>query len=127
MAAVGARRLLLLGTENADGSVTGVTAGISVPVDCLGWGAVKIYLRGIGNTTVGTVALEEADWGPGEAPFSGTWSQIVTAIATTSFTGGKQLATVVPLSANRFIRVNITAAISSGGSIMASMVMQEAA
>ncbi len=127
MAAIGARRVLLLGTENADGSVAGVTTGVSVPVDCLGFGAVKIYLRSVGNTTVGTIALEEADWGPLEAPFSGTWSQIVTAIATTSFTGGKQLATVVPLSANRFIRVNITATISSGGTLLASMVMQEAA
>ena len=127
MAAIGARRILLLGTENSDGSVTGVTTGISAPIDCLGWGAVKIYLRSVGNTTLGTVALEEADWGPLEQTYSGTWSQIVTAIATTSFTGGKQLATVVPLSANRFIRVNITATITSGGTILASMVMQEAA
>ena len=127
MAAIGARRILLLGTENADGSVTGVTAGISVPIDCLGWGAVKIYLRSVGTTSGGTVALEEADWGPLEAPYSGTWSQIVTAITASTFSAGKQLATIVPLSANRYIRVNITGAITGGGTILASVVMQEAA
>jgi hypothetical protein len=134
VAAIGARRILLLGTEvtydafgNPTYAITGVTAGVSVPVDCLGWGAVKIYLRSIGTTSGGTVAIEEADWGPWEAPYSGTWSQVVTAIAASTFTGGKQLATVVPLSANRFIRVNITGAITGGGTIIASMVMQEAA
>ena len=129
MAAIGARRFLLLGVENADGSVTGVTAttAISVPVDCLGWGATKIFLRSVGTTSGGTIAIEESDWGPLEHTYSGTWSQVVGAINASSFSGGLQLATVVPLSASRYLRVRVATTITGGGAILASLVQQEAA
>jgi hypothetical protein len=114
------RRVLLLGVENADGSVTGVTTGTSQPIFAEGRGLETIFLRSISTTSGGTVIIEEADWGPFEPPYSGTWSQLLSQAAS-GFTGGAQLAYHPPVGSYRYIRVRISSAITGGGSIIASL------
>lgn len=123
---IGYLRTLVLGTEVADGTVTGVTTGTSIPVNCTGYGIVTLYLRSVGTTTGGTIVLEEADWGPLEAPYSGTWSQIGSYTAN-SFTGGVQSANHISNSAYRWLRVRISATITGGGTILAALVAQAGA
>lgn len=119
MSLVTSSRVLLLGVENADGSVTGVASGQSVPLNRENDGVIVIALRSIGTTSGGTVSIEEADWGPLEQVYSGTWSQIAS-IAAASFSGGAQLLTHILDSAFGWVRVRISSPITGGGSIMAS-------
>lgn len=117
---VGSRRILLLGVENADGTVTGVTTGTSQPIQADGRGYITIYLRSVGTTSGGTILTEEADWGPLEGPYSGTWFQDATTAAS-SFTGGAQTAVRLTVGAYAWVRVRISSAITGGGTILASM------
>lgn len=119
MSQVTSTRVPLLGVENQDGSVTGVTTGTSQPIQSFDQGLWTVYLRSIGVTSGGTVLIEEADWGPLEAPYSGTWSQIAS-IAASSFTGSVQIATHITDSSFGWLRVRISSAITGGGTIMAS-------
>lgn len=119
MSQVTSSRVLLLGVENADGSVTGVTTGQSVPLNRELDGVIVIVLRSIGTTSGGAVIIEEADWGPSEPVYSGTWSQIAS-ITAASFTGGAQVFTHIIDSAFGWVRVRISSAITGGGAIMAS-------
>jgi len=111
------RQILLLGTFNSDGTVTGVTTGTSQPIQADGRGLVSIYLRSIGTTSGGTVVIEEADWGPLELPYSGTWSTILSQAAS-GFTGGVQLAVHATIAAFAWYRVRISSTITGGGSIL---------
>lgn len=112
-------RELLLGTENADGSVAGVLIGQSVPLDRSVQGIIGFFMRSLGTTSGGTIVIEEADWGPGEAPYSGTWSAIQT-IAASTFSGGAQLAVHITDSAYGWVRVRISSPITGGGTITAA-------
>ena len=114
------QRVLLLGTENADGTITGVTATqSSKPVPLDGRGKITVYLRSVGTTSGGTVIIEEADWGPLESIYSGTWTQLLSQAAN-GFTGGAQLAYHVPPDVEMgYIRVRISSTITGGGAITA--------
>lgn len=125
-AQVTATRVLLLGVENADGTVTGVTTGTSQPIDMSLHGIVSVYLRSVGTTSGGTILIEEADWGSQEQPYSGTWSQIAS-ISASALTGGAQLAEHIGDSAYRYLRVRISSPITGGGTILASLVSRGAA
>lgn len=120
MSQVTSSRILLLGVENADGSVNGVTSGQSQPIPRDNDGIIVVFLRSLGTTSGGIIIIEEADWGPQESVYSGTWSQIAS-VAASSFTGGAQLAVHVMDSSYGWVRVRISSAITGGGSIMASM------
>ncbi len=129
MAAAAPMRTLLLGTEvtfDAFGTptyaITGVMTGVSQPIDCSLIGLPTFYLRSIGTTTGGTITIEEADWGPWEGVYSGTWFPVVAAVAANSFTGGAQSVVRVADTSFHYIRVRISAAITGGGTIIASMV-----
>lgn len=115
---IAARRILLLGTENADGTVTGVTTGASQPIQANGAGLVTIYLRGVGATTGGTIVIESADWGPLEAPYSGTWGVIFTQAAS-GLNGTAQIPVFITLSAYASYRVRISSTITGGGTVLA--------
>lgn len=119
-------RILLLGTENADSTVVGVTTGTSQPIDMALHGVITIFLRSVGTTSGGTVLIEEADWGAQEMPYNGTWSQIAS-IAASSFTGGAQVAAHISDSSYRWVRVRISSPITGGGSVLASMTSRGAA
>ena len=119
MAHTAPQRKLLLGTENTDGTATGVTTGTSPWVQADASGLVTIYFRSVGTTSGGTVLIEEADWGPFEPPYSGTWSQVQSQAAS-GFTGTAQLAVHVTLSAFAYFRVRISSTITGGGTILVS-------
>lgn len=119
MSQVASSRVLLLGVENADGTVVGVTTGTSQPIPRPDDGVIVVFLRSIGVTSGGIVLIEEADWGPLEPVYSGTWSQIAS-ITAASFTGTAQTAQHIIDSAYGWVRVRISSAITGGGSIMAS-------
>lgn len=112
-------RVLLLGTENADGSVAGVTTGTSIPILRKTDAVPCFFLRSIGATTGGTIIIEEADWGPMEAPYSGTWSQLAS-VAASTFTGTAQSAQKFPDASYSYLRVRIGSPITGGGSVMVS-------
>ncbi len=120
---VGTLRVLLLGTENSDSSVTGVTTGTSIPVKVEGYGLPTVFLRSVGTTSGGTILIEEADWGDREFPYSGTWSQIQS-VAASSFSGTQQVAIHVSFSLVRYLRVRISSTITGGGTILASLAAQ---
>lgn len=120
MSQVTSSRVLLLGVENSDGSVTGVTTGTSVPLNRENDGIIVVYLRSIGTTSGGTIVVEEADYGPLEPPYSGTWSSLAS-IAANTFTGGAQTVFRPTVdSAFGWIRVRISSPITGGGTIIAS-------
>lgn len=112
-------RVLLLGTENAAGTVTGVTAGTSQPISQPADGVRVFYFRSEGVTSGGTILIEEADWGPLTDPYSGTWST-VQSVSASSFTGSAQIAVHITDAAYGFLRVRISSAITGGGSILVS-------
>lgn len=113
-------RVLLLGSENADGTVTGVTAGTSQPIYAANDSGIRsFFFTSVGTTSGGTILIEEADWAEKTGPYSGTWSQIAS-IAASSFTGGAQLAYHVGDSAYAYVRVRISSAITGGGAILAT-------
>lgn len=109
---------MLLGTDTA-GVIAGVTTGISIPISMADCTMLTFYLVSIGTTSGGTIALEEADYdGYTDGVYTGTWSQITTAVTASSFTGGKQFAyhATAP-SLFSYVRANITATITGGGSV----------
>lgn len=119
MSQVTSSRVLLLGVENADGSVTGVTTGQSVPLNRELDGVIVIVLRSVGTTSGGTVLIEEADWGPFEPVYSGLWSQVAS-VSASAFSGTAQSFQHIIDSAFGWVRVRISSAITGGGTIMAS-------
>ena len=116
-------RLWLLGSDSIVGgtlTLTGVTTGTSQPIFYPAHGIIAFYFRSIGTTSGGTVLIEEADWGPNEQPYSGTWSQVASVSAST-FTGGVQLAYHITDTSYRYLRVRISSTITGGGSILVSL------
>jgi len=95
------------------------TAGASQPIDCSQLRHLVFYFTSVGDTTTGNLLIEEADWDPDvDTIYSGTWSQVAT-IATTSFTGGAQIAYHISPNEYAFLRVRVNTAVSSGGTIKA--------
>lgn len=113
-------RILLLGTENADGTVVGVTSGQSRVLEFPSSSYVSIYLTSIGVTSGGTIVIEEADFAPQTVMYGGTWGAIQT-ISASTFTGGAQQPIHIMATPFPYLRVRISSAITGGGSIMASL------
>ncbi len=110
-------RVLLLGTETADGTIAGVTAtGASRPIDRKNDGVLSFYIRGIGTVSTGTLLIEEADFTPSENDYAGTWSQI-TSIALSTVTGGAQVAYHLTDTSYGMVRVRVSVAVTGGGSV----------
>src|SRR2546426_96618 len=119
-------RILLLGTEftvdafgNKTYAIAGVMTGASQPILREVDGLLSFFFRSIGTTSGGTVLIEEADWGPWEAPYSGTWSTLLS-IAASTFTGGAQVAVHLQDASYGYVRVRISSDITGGGSILVS-------
>lgn len=109
--------LVITGTTGAG---TAANPSTSQPIDYKSHGVVTFYLRSIGATTGGTILIEEADWGPNEQPYSGTWSQVAS-IAASSFTGGAELAYHITDSAYGWLRARISSPITGGGTVLISL------
>jgi hypothetical protein len=102
---------------DARGLDAAVTTGTSFQVDASGYRDITFYLQSNGTTSGGTVILEEADFGPTDVPYTGTWSQIASVSAST-FTGSAQLAYhVTAPTAFAFIRARIGSTITGGGTV----------
>ena len=119
------RRVLLLGTDNSDGTITGVTAGTSQPIPSEDFGICTVYLRSVGTTSGGTILIEEADYAKDKQVYSGTWSQIAS-ISASAFTGGAQTAYHVTNAAYGALRVRISSAITGGGTVYITLRAQGA-
>ena len=116
-------RALLLGTDTA-GTYAGVTAiGSSRPIDASSYSLLTFYLTSIGVTSGGTVIIEEADWDPAiDMPYSGTWGALQT-ISASTFTGGATLPVKISPNCYGFVRVRVSATITGGGSVVATLRM----
>ena len=58
MGASGPVEILLLGTDNGDGTFTGVTTGTSLPISVRAASELSFYLESVGTTSGGTVVIE---------------------------------------------------------------------
>lgn len=126
MAAAAPSRVLLLGVENADGSVTGVTGAVASPwIDRQVDGILSFYLRGQGTISGGTLLIEEADWGPNEAPYSGTPSLIAT-VTLSALSGGAQQAYHIVDSSYGRVRVRVSSPVTGGGSVSCALLSRGA-
>lgn len=113
-------RILLLGTENADGTVAGVTTGQSRVLEFPSSSYVTFYLTSIGTTSGGTIVIEEADFAPATVMYNGIWGAIQT-ISASTFTGGQQLPVHIMATPYGYLKIRISSPITGGGSIMASL------
>ncbi len=118
-------RTVLLGTENEDGTVTGVTTGTSMFIDVRDKGILCFVMRSAGTTSGGTVLIEEATWAQNTHPYSGTWSQIQSCSAS-DFTGTAQKFYHIVNAASHYVRVRVSSDITGGGSILSYLLSQSA-
>ena len=97
--------------------LSAVTSGISTYIPGANFNDLTVYVQGTGTTSGGTIAVEEAEWdvlNGGTMP-AGAWSQITT-IAASGLSGGQQ-ALHLPRGSYGAVRVNITGAITGGGTV----------
>lgn len=88
---------------------------LGVPFNASGYPYFTFWIKGTGTTSSGVITLEEADWGPTEGVYAGTWSSITTVNAS-DVSGGKQKAVHITANAH-FYRARISTAIGGGGTI----------
>lgn len=111
----------LLGVQNADGTLTGVTTGTSIALKRWEFANLSIYIQAIGNPGVGTIVIEEAAWDPKtQLQYSGTWSPIQTVDAAALVTDA-QLAVHVTGSCVGYVRVRISADVTVGTVVIMAM------
>lgn len=110
--------LMLLGTANADGTFTGVSADETTSVSIPGGQHRSFALAVIGNGTIasGVLTIEEALWTETQTPYEGTWSAIATVNAA-DVTGGAQKVVHLNPTTLANTRVRISTAIGGGGGI----------
>lgn len=109
----------LLGVVNADGTVTGVTAGTSQPIEVGANDELAFYFESSGTTSGGTVLIEEAS----RRNYSGTWSQ-VQSVSASDFTGTVQKAYHFSPNAYGWVRVRVSSTITGGGTVLVSVKKQ---
>ena len=94
----------------------------SVPVNCLGYPHVTIYVTGTGTTSSGVITIETADFNPStEITYAGTWSTITTVNAS-DVTGGQQKFISLGEAAYSFVRTRISTVIGGGGTVSTTLV-----
>lgn len=108
---------MLLGTDNKNGTFTGVTSGTSIILPPDDHTLTSMAFIGNGTISGGTAVIEEAYCSPDSAsPYTGTWSTIYTLTAT-AVTGGAQLCAHIAPSSLYSRRVRITSNITGGGGL----------
>ena len=124
---VGHSTVLLLGTQNDAGSITGVSdAQSSLPVAMGGYAPFTIYFESVGTTSGGTLKIEEAVYNANKQTiYTGTWSQIGSDVSASSFTGTAQLAVHIANTCVSHLRVRISADITGGGTVIVRLVRQD--
>lgn len=89
----------------------------SQPIDVSGYTQLVMFQKGTGTVSSGVITIEEADYGPTDMPYGGTWSSVTT-LDPTQVSGGAQQA--YHFSSNRaygVVRGRISPAIGGGGSV----------
>lgn len=119
---VGNSRTLLLGSENSDGTLTGVITGQSQPYHIPYDAARTYFLIGVGTINGGTILIEEADYPEKELIYTGTWS-ILQTISASTLTGNQTQAIHIMLTASAYVRVRISSTITGTGTfgVLATM------
>lgn len=113
-------RVLLLGTENNDGTLTGVTSGQSMPQHVPYDSLRTFFLTSVGVTSGGTILIEEADYPEKELIYNGTWGVLQT-ISASAIGTNSTLPVHIMQTAYAYVRVRISSAITGGGGIVATM------
>ena len=114
MLTTGPVQTLLLGTDNGDGTFTGVTTGASVPFPTRGFDEEAITFESVNTTSGGTLLIEEAT----RKDYSGTWSQVAS-VSASAFTGGaQQTYHISPSAYAGWLRVRISSDITGGGKVL---------
>ncbi len=121
---IGPAHVLLLGTKNADGTITGVSTGTGQPFKRAGAGIITIVGESVGTTSGGIVLIEEAALNEAGA-YNGTWSLVQTMTAS-DFTGTAQKAYHLSNSAIDGIRARVSSTITGGGTVIIHMLSQSA-
>jgi hypothetical protein len=98
--------------------------GTSRPINVEGRDEVVVYFQSNGTTSGGTLKIEEASWTDPGPVYAGTWSQIGTDIAASSFTGTAQIAYHLSPNSYHYIRVRISADITGGGTVTVLVKLQ---
>lgn len=118
--------VLLLGTQNPDGTINRVTAagaGGYFNAKTYPLASLCIDVDG-GVISSGTLVLEEAWWDPlkGHQPYGGQWSTFQTITLSALSGTAQQQMFHLPANANVFIRPRLSAAVVGGGKIFVSLV-----
>lgn len=114
-------QILLLGTNNGDGTFTGVTTGESQHIDLTkGYDEICITFESVNTTSGGTLKIEVAS----RPNYTGTWGQIGSDVSASSFTGGAQLPVYVSPNAHSYLRVRISSDITGGGKVLVWLARQ---
>ncbi len=99
-------------------AITAATQGISAPIRVNARDEVTFYFKSAGTTSSGTFKIEEADYDADSEPvYSGTWSQVLSDVLASAFTGTAQQAVHIPTSAYGYLRVRQTVDVGGGGSV----------
>lgn len=125
MANTAQRDVLLLGTQNANGTITGVSAAqSSQAINLKDYPLASIYIEADGGTiSGGTIIIEQALWNPlvGHGPYTGLWSQLQSITASTLTGTAQQQAFNIGAIASGFCRVRLSSPITGGGLIIARL------
>jgi hypothetical protein len=114
--------LLLLGTDDEDGTFTGVTTGSSQPVRVGTHQLVSATLIGNGTITGGTVLLEGAYLGPKTSHYDGTWTTLATMTAAdVTGDGQKAFFIVGPNAPVTAVRARVSSNITGGGGVSVAL------
>lgn len=112
---------LLLGTPNADGSITGVTTGTSAPIQIGDACYVTVYLLASALLSAGTLIIEEADYSAMKSFGGLTWSVVDTRTLPTDFAAaGGWKAVHLATGAYSALRARVGTTIT-GGTLVVSL------
>lgn len=97
----------------------------SIPINCLGYNTITLYVSGAGTTSSGVVTFEDASWDASvfkaTDAYTGTWNPITTEDAA-DVTAGKMVATRLTAGAYHWVRARISTAIGGGGTLSVILV-----
>jgi len=79
---------------------------------------LTVVLQSNGTTSGGAITIEEAYYDPQDAPYTGTWGAVGTAINASTFTGNAQQP-VHALGSFWAVRIRVSSNITGGGTVTA--------
>lgn len=89
------------------------TVGASQPFDASHFTYLTFFVMTNGSPGAGVVTIEEADWGPTDLPYSGTWSPITTFTVTASPGNSATVGYHNPGASYAYVRARISTTVTS--------------